>query len=116
MSEAGNGIGEAARADRVSFWVASAPAPGFGRLDGRCQAEVAVIGGGIVGLTAALLLAEAGKDVLLVEADRIAAAVSGYTSAKVTAGHGLVYGHLERAFDADTACFYAESQTAGLDL
>jgi glycine/D-amino acid oxidase-like deaminating enzyme/nitrite reductase/ring-hydroxylating ferredoxin subunit len=116
MAELTRGLGEAARADRVSFWVASAPAPRFGRLEGRCEADVAVVGAGIVGLTAALLLAEAGKDVLVVEADRIAAGVSGYTSAKVTAGHGLIYSHLEGAFDSETARFYAESQTAGLSL
>lgn len=75
---------------------------------------MAVAGAGIVGLAAALLLTEAGKDVLVVEADRIAARVSGYTSAKVTAGHGLIYSHLEGAFDSETARFYAESQTAGL--
>jgi glycine/D-amino acid oxidase-like deaminating enzyme/nitrite reductase/ring-hydroxylating ferredoxin subunit len=77
---------------------------------------VAVVGAGIVGLTTAFLLAEAGKDVLVVEADRIAAGVSGYTTGKVTAGHGLIYSHLERAFDSDTARLYAESQTAGLSL
>jgi len=32
----------------------------------------------------------------------------------VTAGHGLIYSHLEGAFDSETARFYAESQTAGL--
>ena len=112
MAESTRGLGEAARAGRVSFWLASAPR--FGRLEGRCEADVAVAGAGIVGLTAALLLTEAGKDVLVVEADRIAARVSGYTSAKVTAGHGLIYSHLEGAFDSETARFYAESQTAGL--
>jgi len=51
---------------------------------------------------------------LVVEADRIAAGVSGYTTAKLTAGHGLLYSHLERSFGTDAARLYAESQLAGL--
>jgi len=40
--------------------------------------------------------------------------VSGYTTGKVTAGHGLIYSHLEGAFDAETARLYADSQITAL--
>ena len=52
--------------------------------------------------------------VLVVEGDRVAAGVSGFTTAKLTAGHGLVYSHPESAFDAETARTYAEAQTAAI--
>src|SRR6188472_27829 len=45
---------------------------------GEHQADVVVIGGGIVGVTAAYVLAKGGLDVILLEADRVAA---GSTSA-----------------------------------
>jgi glycine/D-amino acid oxidase-like deaminating enzyme/nitrite reductase/ring-hydroxylating ferredoxin subunit len=115
MPDPSRGQGEAARADRVSFWVDSIEAPRFARLEGQAEAEVAVVGAGIVGLTTALLLAEAGKDVLVIEADRVAAGVSGYTTGKVTAGHGLIYSHLDQAFDTETARLYAVSQIAALN-
>ena len=116
MIQSTNGLGEATRPDRVSFWVASTTAPRHAELVGRRQVDIAVIGAGIVGLTTAFLLSEAGHEVLVVEADQVAAGVSGYTTAKVTAGHGLIYSHLESAFDSGTARSYAESQTAALSL
>jgi glycine/D-amino acid oxidase-like deaminating enzyme/nitrite reductase/ring-hydroxylating ferredoxin subunit len=80
------------------------------------QADAVVVGAGIVGLTCALLLAELGREVVVVEASGIAAGVSGYTTAKLTAGHGLVYSHLESAFGPDAAGHYAAAQLAALDF
>jgi len=52
-----------------SLWLETAgPAPDFDGLDGDTACDVAVIGAGFTGLTAALLLAEAGLSVLLLEA------------------------------------------------
>ena len=58
------------------------------------DADVAVIGGGIVGITTALLLQEAGARVVLLEAGRLAGGVSGYTTAKVSSQHGMIYDRL----------------------
>lgn len=78
--------------------------------------DVAVVGAGIVGLTCALLLAESGRDVAVLEGDTVASGVSGYTTAKLTAGHGLLYHHLESSFGAEAAALYAQAQKAGLAL
>jgi glycine/D-amino acid oxidase-like deaminating enzyme/nitrite reductase/ring-hydroxylating ferredoxin subunit len=75
-----------------------------------------VVGAGIVGLTTALLLAQHGRSVVVVEAGAVAAGVSGFTTAKVTAGHGLIYSQLESKFEAAAACLYAAAQNAGLEL
>ena len=81
---------------------------------GLSATDVAIVGAGIVGLTTALRLAESGREVVVVEADRVAAGVSGFTTAKVTAGHGFIYSHLEK-LGPDVARGYAESQLAGLE-
>ncbi|MBA2294712.1 MAG: FAD-dependent oxidoreductase [Actinobacteria bacterium] len=107
--------GEAVRSDRVSYWLDSAPGTTYGELSGDLETEVAVVGGGIVGISVAALLAERGVDVVLLEAGRIAAGVSGFTTAKVTVGQGVVYSRLERAHDAETARLFAEAQVAALD-
>lgn len=108
-------LGEAARHDRVSLWMATTVAPEHGRLHDTLDAEVVIVGAGMVGLTTGWLLADAGLEVVVVEADGLAAGVSGYTTAKLTAGHGLIYSHL-RNLDADAPRLYAESQLAGLAL
>src|SRR5439155_20837911 len=73
-----------------SLWIATAPPPAAAPpLPRDLRVDVAVLGGGITGLTTALLLREAGRSVALVEARRLASGVSGYTTAKVTAGHRL---------------------------
>lgn len=110
------GIGEASRYDRRSYWIASTDTPELSSLQDSLRADVVVVGAGIVGLTTALLLCEAERTVVVLEAEQVAAGVSGYTTAKLTAGHGLAYSRLEDAFDRDTARTYAQSQASAIDF
>jgi glycine/D-amino acid oxidase-like deaminating enzyme/nitrite reductase/ring-hydroxylating ferredoxin subunit len=108
-----------ARAEGVSLepsslWVATAPVPRFGPLSGDRRADVAVVGAGIVGLTTASLLRRAGLDVVLVEADEIAAGASTHSTVKVTVGHGLVYSELRDRYDTDTAASYLRANQVGM--
>jgi glycine/D-amino acid oxidase-like deaminating enzyme/nitrite reductase/ring-hydroxylating ferredoxin subunit len=100
----------------TSAWLATRPEPrSFPTLDRDARADVAVLGGGIVGITTALLLQETGLDVVLLEADRLAHGVSGHTTAKVTSQHGLVYARLRARFGAEGARTYAEANQAALE-
>lgn len=58
---------------------------------GDTTVDVAIIGGGIAGLTTALLLKEEGKRVAGVEGHRIVEGITAYTTAKITALHNLIY-------------------------
>lgn len=51
------------------YWADTVPAGHWPRLEGDRRADVAIIGGGFTGLNAALALAEAGVDTLLLEAE-----------------------------------------------
>ncbi|MDQ3724916.1 MAG: FAD-dependent oxidoreductase [Actinomycetota bacterium] len=98
-----------------SFWIETGPAQSARpSLEGEVRAEVAVLGGGIAGVTTALLLAEAGVDVVLLEAGRIARGVSGYTTAKVTSQHGAIYSQLRSKFGPDVARTYGQANERAL--
>lgn len=67
-----------------SLWASSAPPPpATGPLLGDCRADVAVIGGGFTGLSAALHLAEGGAETVLVEAAQIGFGASGRNNGQV---------------------------------
>ena len=67
-----------------SLWTATAnPAPGFPPLAGKAEADVIVIGGGFTGLSAALRLAEAGRKVILLEAETPGWGASGRNGGQV---------------------------------
>jgi glycine/D-amino acid oxidase-like deaminating enzyme/nitrite reductase/ring-hydroxylating ferredoxin subunit len=74
-----------------------------------------VIGAGITGLTAAALLKRAGKTVAVVESKRIVRGASGYTTAKVTAGHGVIYSQLLKTFGEEGARMYAQANQAAIE-
>ena len=77
-----------------AYWVATVAgrAPDYPPLDGDLAVDVAII----VGLTAAELLARAGKRVALIEARKLGRQVIGPSTAKVTSQHGLIYQRLAK--------------------
>ncbi|VVJ18664.1 Uncharacterised protein [Amycolatopsis camponoti] len=99
----------------LSLWVETAPAPDRTGVPLPAEADVVVLGAGIAGLTTAVLLARAGRSVVVLEAERVAAGVSGHTTAKVSAQHGAKYAKLASRHGADAAGIYAASQAAALE-
>ena len=97
-----------------SLWVDSTESPELPALEGRHTADVAIVGGGIVGIATAYRLREAGKRVSVIEAGRILTGTTGHTTAKLTAGHGLIYTHLEKHFGKEDAQRYAETSEWGI--
>ena len=95
-----------------SVWHARSALPAFPRLEQDCRADVLVIGGGITGLLCAYALKQSGARVLLAEGGRICGGVTGNTTAKITAQHGLLYAKLLRRFGAERTGLYLQ---AGLD-
>ena len=66
------------------YWIDSAPLPRFPKLDRDEQVDVAIVGGGITGLTAAYLLTLDGQRVALLERERCAQIDTGHTTAHLT--------------------------------
>jgi len=98
----------------TSFWTESTPTPDHPRLERDLDVDIAVVGGGMAGLTAALLMARDGARVAVLEAGRIGNGTTGHTTAKITPLQGTVYSELRRRFGAGGAATYAAAQNAGL--
>jgi glycine/D-amino acid oxidase-like deaminating enzyme/nitrite reductase/ring-hydroxylating ferredoxin subunit len=98
-----------------SVWLHTVPPhPLFPRLEDDVRADVVVIGGGIVGITTAVLLTERGARVVVLEANRVGHGVTGHTTAKVSSQHGMIYARLRSRFGAEGARTYAEANEAAL--
>lgn len=98
-----------------SYWMASADSTSYPPLTEDTEVDVTVVGGGIAGLSTAWELTRAGHRVALLEADRIAAGVTGYTTAKLSSLHTLVYDKLRRTRGAGGALQYAVSQQGAVE-
>lgn len=93
----------------ASLWIQTAEADPRDPLAEDVTTEVAIVGAGIVGVTAAYLLAKEGVDVVLLERNRILRGVTGHTTAKVTSQHNVIYDTLKQRFGEETARLHGEA-------
>ncbi len=97
-------VNDRAGAYPKSWYAATAtPLPRFPMLDGEASADVCVIGGGYTGLSAALHLAEAGFDVVLLEAQRVGWGASGRNGGQVGSGQRREQAWIAQRFGQATA-------------
>ena len=98
----------------TSFWNTRVAETDYPRLEGELAVDVAVIGGGIVGVTAAMLLKRSGRRVALLEAKRVGRQVTGHSNAKITSQHSLIYADLIERLGEDAAQCYADANQAAI--
>lgn len=90
-----NGSDEEVRGSQhESVGLATTTPPTFPALGSNHSVDVAAVGGGVTGLTTALLLQRHGARVAVVEADPVGAGTTGGTTGKVTSQHSLTSGRL----------------------
>jgi glycine/D-amino acid oxidase-like deaminating enzyme/nitrite reductase/ring-hydroxylating ferredoxin subunit len=100
---------------QTPLWIATAPGTSYPTLESPPRADVVVVGGGIAGLTAALLLRKRGADVVLLESDRVGLGATSRATVKVTASHSLRCGEIASRHGDDAASVYAEMNRAAID-
>ncbi|ATG39182.1 NAD(P)/FAD-dependent oxidoreductase [Phaeobacter piscinae] len=97
-----------------SWYAATAtPLAPFAPLQGDARADVCVVGGGYTGLSAALHLAEAGRSVILLEANRVGFGASGRNGGQLGSGQRMEQDGLEKLMgDADAAKLWSLAEEA----
>ncbi len=99
-----------------SFWIDSTEETDYPPLLEDMETDVAIIGGGMVGITTGLLLKEAGLKVIILEADRIVKGTTGHTSAKITSQHGLIYSKIKKDLGEAQARQYADANQSAIRM
>ncbi|HLO10766.1 MAG TPA: FAD-dependent oxidoreductase [Pseudoneobacillus sp.] len=90
--------------------------PTFPQLDKDLMVDVAIVGAGITGITAAHILSQNNVKVALIEAGRILTGTTGHTTAKITAQHGLIYDELINHFGMEKARKYYDASSQALNF
>ncbi|MDQ0216344.1 glycine/D-amino acid oxidase-like deaminating enzyme/nitrite reductase/ring-hydroxylating ferredoxin subunit [Oikeobacillus pervagus] len=98
------------------YWRDSVTLPSFQSLKEDLTTDVAIVGGGITGITSAYLLAKEGIKVALIDAGNILNGTTGHTTAKVTAQHGVIYDELIQHFGTEKAKHYYEAANEAVEF
>lgn len=95
----------------TSLWTASSTTPRYEPLRGEIDVDVAIIGAGITGLTAALLLAGRGRSVAVIEKETI----GGGATAQITEAIDARYHYIRRKYSGDDARLVADAGRAAIE-
>jgi glycine/D-amino acid oxidase-like deaminating enzyme len=98
-----------------SLWRATRPLRPAAPLTHDLETDVAVVGAGISGLTAAVLLARGGRKVVVLERDRIGSGETGSTTSHLTDAVDARYTTLVRDFGEEGARLVARSSREAIE-
>lgn len=96
------------------YWIVSTAETNYPVLDEDITVDVAIVGGGIVGITSAYLLVNEGLKVAVIEANKILHGTTGHTTAKITSQHSLIYARLVKEKGEDLAHQYADANETAI--
>lgn len=99
-----------------TIWRAKAPKKSYPSLTEDTDVDVAIIGGGITGITTAYLLANSGQKVALLESFEVGCGTTAASTGNLYTMVDARLHHVQSKFNDKTAGAVAESRTAAVDL
>lgn len=99
-----------------SYWMASTIQTEYPALNEDLKIDVAIIGGGITGISCAYMLNRKGVKTAIIEADQILQGTTGHTTAKITSQHGLIYRKLKNQMSEEFAKQYADANESAIRM
>lgn len=97
-----------------SYWIGSTSNTNYPTLNEDISVDIAIVGGGLVGISCAYLLKKEGLRVAVLEAGHIAKGTTGHTTAKITSQHELIYNKLKNQMGEELARQYADANETAI--
>ncbi|HTE58650.1 MAG TPA: FAD-binding oxidoreductase [Verrucomicrobiae bacterium] len=98
-----------------SYWKESTPKHTYKPVNKDITVDVAIVGGGITGLTTAYLLKQSGLQVAVLEKNTIGSGTTGSTTGKVTSQHNLIYADIQKHLGKESARLYATANQSAIE-
>lgn len=99
-----------------SYWISSSRHNELKSLDKDINVDTLIVGGGIVGVTTAYLLAKQGIKATIIDANKIGYCSSGRNTGKVTSQHGIIYSKISQKYGDYKAKLYYEGNEEAINL
>lgn len=98
------------------YWIKSTPDTDYPSLQDDVKVDVAIIGGGIVGITAAYLLKKQGLTTAVLDADKILQGTTGHSTSKLTSQHSIIYSKIKKQMGQELAHQYAQANESAIRM
>lgn len=99
-----------------SYWILSSKHNELSSLKEDIDVDILIVGGGIVGITTAYLLAKNNIKCTLVDANKIGCGSSGKNTGKITSQHSIIYSKLNKHYSLEAAKLYYKGNEEALNL
>ena len=99
-----------------SYWILSSKHNELSSLKEDIDVDILIVGGGIVGITTAYLLAKNNIKCTLVDANKIGHGSTGKNTGKITSQHSIIYSKLNKHYSLEAAKLYYKGNEEALNL